>query len=164
MDKPLFADHFRRAHEAALSFAREMVVQHLPEARLFLIYPNQSYDGHPLVSDEEVYPEETLPEDEHLAPLTESETIDWLWRNGKVPEWIDVSVQRCDKKVSFIQLLCCGRYTANDELLYHQQAGRPPFHVTSPPLPPRWKSVEENGRFNLHRHLKKWGQKWKWWP
>jgi hypothetical protein len=61
-----------------------------------LSFPNQSYDGNPLEADEEIFPNESLPEHGYLGPLKYEEALAFLWRAGKVPEWIDVSVQACD--------------------------------------------------------------------
>jgi hypothetical protein len=62
MDKATFHRHLHEASEHAVKFARNYVTNVLPEGRLFLVYPNQSYDGHPLKSDETLYPHDTLPD------------------------------------------------------------------------------------------------------
>jgi len=43
-------------------------------------------------------------------------------------------------------VLSCGRFTANESLLYHEHEGRPPIHVVGPSLPPDW---QEGERFSL---------------
>ena len=139
-----------QASARALSSARAHVFNHLPDECLYLLFPNQSYDGHPLEADEEIFPTESLPQKKYLGPLDLEQVVDHLWRSGKVPEWINVSLEACDVHKSYLQLLCCGRFTANEDLLYHQSAGRPPFQVLSPNLPPRWESVEKNGKFDLY--------------
>jgi hypothetical protein len=150
MDEQTFAAHFRQAHALAITFTRQRVLQNLPDQRMFLLHPNQSYDGHPLVDDEQIYPEDSLPSDKYLGPLTEEQVLAFLWRSGKVPEWINVMVEAQDDNFTYIELLCCGRYTANDENLYHRHEGYPPFHVLSPNLPAGWKSIEESNKFDLY--------------
>ena len=136
----------------ARDWAQIHVVNSLPSFCSFLVYPNQSYDGNQLKGDEELFPSDSLPFPRFIGPLSFEEAFQFLWRNGKVPEWIDVSVQACDADFSYVQLRCCGRFTALEELQYHKAEGYPPFHVQSPSLPPSWKSLEESGKFDLYWH------------
>jgi hypothetical protein len=152
MDSNTFQQRLVQASEKAISWAREHVSNHLPSSYLYLLFPNQSYDGNPLEADEEIFPNESLPERKYLGPLKYEQARAFLWRAGKVPEWIDVSVQACDDQFSYLQLLCCGRFTATDELLYHRAEGYQPFHVVSPNIPPQWETVELNGKFDLYWH------------
>lgn len=149
MERDIFVARFRQSSARALDFAQSFVTQQLPQ-KWFLLYTNQSYDGNPLHNDEEVYPEERSSIQQRPVPFTEDSVINKLWRNGKVPEWVDMAVQECDADFTFINLRCCGRFTSNNELLYHQYEGRPPFHVTGPRLPPGWEGIEKSGKFDLH--------------
>ncbi|BCM88410.1 hypothetical protein IAD21_00241 [Abditibacteriota bacterium] len=149
MNRDTLTFHFRQAYPAAVAFARLFVTQELPDAVRFRVRPNQSYDGNPLGGDEETFAHESLPREQYLGPLTEEEVLAWLWRGGKVPEWVDLSTTACDAQFTYVELLCCGRFTANDKHLYHQREGYPPFHVLGPALPPGWKSLEESGKFDL---------------
>lgn len=47
-------------------------------------------------------------------------------------------------------MLCCGRFTAGNEFLYHKGEGYQPFHVLSPPLPPDFEGIEKGEKFNLY--------------
>src|SRR5688572_12212046 len=49
--------------------------------------------------------------------------------------------------------MCCGRFTAQDELLYHEREGRPPFHVTGPTLPVNY---EDGQRFSIYDRSECW--------
>ena len=152
MDRNSFRESLAGASENAISWARQHVINALPSDYLYLLFPNQSFDENPLVGDEEIFPAESLPDRKYLGPLNLEQVVDYLWRNEKVPEWIDISVQACDNQHSYLQLLCCGRFTALDEMLYHRQQGNPPFHVVSPNLPPNWEGVEKSGKFDLYWH------------
>ena len=152
MERALLQDRLTEASEKALSWARRHVVNCLPSSCLYLIYPNQSYDGNPLKDDEELFPKDSLPFPQFLGPLSFDEAVQFLWRDEKIPEWVDVSVQAHDAEYSYIQLRCCGRFTTIEELLYHRAEGCQPFHVLSPHLPPHWRSLEENGKFDLYWH------------
>jgi len=150
MDLNVFQSRLATASQKAISWAREHVINPLPSAHLYLLFPNQSYDGNPLEHDEQIFPEESLAGGRFLGPLNAEQLVEYLWRDHKVPEWINVSVQAQDEHYSYLQLLCCGRYTARDELLYHTFEGHRPFHVLSPPVPPKWESVEKSGKFDLY--------------
>jgi hypothetical protein len=134
-----------------MKFARMYVRQSLPDEVTFLVYPNQSYDGHSRVGDEVIFPDESLPTGEHVGPLSTDEVVNLLWRNNKVPEWIDVAVRAVEETRTLIALRCCGRFTEQEELLYYRGPRRtPPFGIKSPDLPPDWKGLEESGKFDLH--------------
>jgi hypothetical protein len=150
MERITFDARFRAAAAHVIAFAREHVQQSLPDVAVFRVYPNQSFDGEPRVGDEEVFPEESLPNGRYLGPWPTEKALDYLWRAGKVPEWIDAAVESENGQQSIIGLRCCGRFTASEELLYHRHGGLAPFLIKSPPLPPRWESVEKSGRFDLY--------------
>ena len=153
MDKKTFHQNFIKAIGVVIPFSQKYVTNLLPSDCLSLLYPNMSYDGNPLVDDEQTFPEDSssLSEEEpYIGALTESEVIEFLWRNRKVPEWINVTVSTHDEKITYLELFCCGRFTATEQRLYHTSEGYPPFHVLGPDLPPGWKSIEESGKFDLH--------------
>ena len=149
MDRITFETRLRAAAGRAVEIAREYVRQAVPDAYVFRVFPNQSHDRDPR-GDEVTYPADSLAEGVCHGPWSVAEVVEFLWRSGKVPEWIDAWVDAQDGGCSVIPLLCCGRFTAQDELLYHRGPGRiPPFSVQSPRLPPGWTSIEASGRFDL---------------
>ncbi len=149
MDRSTFMTRLGKAAQHAVQFARRFVREALPDDVVFRVYPNRSYDGNPRVGDEVVFPDESLPEGRCHGPWRIDEVLNFLWRDGKVPEWIDISVQGVEAGHSVVALHCCGRFTGQEDLLYHQNRGMPPFSVKSPDLPPGWESVEASGRFSL---------------
>jgi hypothetical protein len=158
MDQVVFEQHFRTAAEAALQFARRFVVQTLPDQMAFRVYPNQSYDGNPRVADEEVFPDESLGQGCFHGPWSFAEVIRFLWRNSKVPEWVDIAVESEDPSQTILSLQCCGRFTSAEDLLYHRPGGCPPFSIKSPNFPPGVDSVEKHGKFDLHWFAKRMGR------
>lgn len=151
MERATFETRLRTAARGAVQFTRDHFVrQPLPDEFALLVVPNCSFDDNPRVSDEEVFPDESLPAGQSHGPWSVGEAVEFLWRAGKVPEWIDISVVAEDGIRSLVQCRCCGRFSADEERLYHQHAGLAPFHVVSPFLPPGWLSVEASGRFNLY--------------
>jgi hypothetical protein len=69
-----------------------------------------------------------------FGPLSDTAVVDLLWRDGKVPLWIDVTVVARAPRPR-IELCCAGVRTAAD--YYYREAdawsplGRPPFVITS---------------------------------
>ena len=152
MDKEQFQRHLKKATDFVIPFSQEFLIDNLPSSYLYLLFPNQSYDGNPLVGDEVTFPQERLPTREYIGPLNDDGVIDYLWRDGKVPEWVNITVYSYDLKYTYLELLCCGRFTAMKQLLYHRHEGYPPFHALGPCLPPNWESVEQHGKFQLFWH------------
>lgn len=138
------------AAELARDYARTFVTNSLPEKIAFEVHYGCSYDGNPLVGDEK-----TFPGDYKEQPLTTESSEDvasMLWRDGFVPNWINVTVSHEDGARTYIKLECSGRYSATPRLMYHIHEGRPPFHVLGPPTPPGF-DRKQGDKFNLY-----WGK------
>jgi hypothetical protein len=73
----------------------------------------------------------------------------YLWVDGKVPQWVNLSVVAADADHTYIEVTVCGRLAANLADLYHQREGNPPFYVLGPELPPDWESLEVSGKFSI---------------
>lgn len=123
---------------SAVSFTRTLVIETLPDTVVLRIQLNASYDGNPLHPDERVFPLDSDIEPSTLATCSAEDAVDILWRAGHVPEWINVTVAGVTRDATVVELLCCGRFTANEALLYHRGEGYPPFHVLGPTLPINW--------------------------
>jgi hypothetical protein len=134
MDRTTFSQRFERAAARAHGYAQRFVIEQLPTPLRFRIALNSSCDANPLHLDERVFPGERSF-DERLLRCTSDEVVQLLWRDGLVPEWIDLSVVMQLPDATLIEALCCGRFTANEGRLYHVREGLPPFHVLSPCLP-----------------------------
>ena len=147
MDKATFSSRLLEASDLTGDFTVEFASNHIPNSYRYLVSLNQSCD-HDLKPEEHVFPHDVDP----VAPLTSGEVVDILCRDNRVPEWIDIWVERVDSEHSYMRLVCCGRFTDNEAYLYHKEAGIPPFSIKSPPLPPRWS--KEQGRFDLNSRPK----------
>lgn len=135
MDRDTFAERFYEAATQTREFAKQFVEERLPDALRFRVLLNQSHDAGPRLDDERLYPEDSSEERATgLRCCTADRVVTELWRGGMVPEWVDLSVIGLVKKKTIIEVRCCGRFTANEARLYHEEAGLPPFHVQSPPL------------------------------
>jgi hypothetical protein len=85
------------------------------------------------------------------APWSSVQVVQWMWRDGCVPVWVDVCVFNELPGEVVLRLLCAGRRSANPERLYYELDGqRSPFGIKSPLLPPAWK---EGDRFDVGWHL-----------
>ncbi|HWS36946.1 MAG TPA: hypothetical protein VN408_29920 [Actinoplanes sp.] len=116
MDRILFTERLRHATEAARKLAAPSLVEQLPPALILLVRLNMSYG------------ERHFPADEgRVQRLSAEQAADLLWRDGRVPEWIDVAVTSENGTATIVELTCCGRYSA---------AVRDPFHVVGPVRPP----------------------------
>ena len=140
MEKADFHKRLNEATEHAFSFAREMVSNHLPLPIHYIVRLNRSYDGNPLKPGEYVYPDDLALHGPCISPLTSDQVVDLLWREGRIPEWIDIAVVRTDASHTYMELSCCGRFTDVEELLYYSRGKICPFGCKSPPLPPDWKT------------------------
>jgi hypothetical protein len=154
MERITFALRLHEAAAAAREFALAHVEEKLPESLRFRVRLNCSYDRNPLRSDETLYPEDSSPERaKRFIRCNEDEVVTLLWRDGKIPEWIDISVVNEVDSTTILELRCCGRFTSDEELLYHAWQGRPPFHVVGPTLPPKHKQGES---FSIHHRSEAW--------
>jgi len=154
MERELFATRLRDAAMTARDFARQFVEEGLPDTMRFRVRLNSSFDGHPRVGDEVIYPMDGGYERASaLKDCSAEQVVETLWRDGRVPEWIDVSVIAATGAATLLQLVCCGRFTAENQLLYHEREGRAPFHVTGPVLPPQY---VEGQRFSICHRSECW--------
>ena len=138
MDRDVFAARLLAAARWAHEFARGMVLEALPDALTFQVLLNQSNDDIvPLHAAEIVFPRDSSRSRARgLRRCGARTVVDELWRDGRVPEWVDLCVVDVRRRSTVVEALCCGRFTDDESLLYHHAEGWPPFHVTSPVLPP----------------------------
>ncbi|MBL8814409.1 MAG: hypothetical protein JNL58_00150 [Planctomyces sp.] len=132
----------------AIAFAKTMLLDELPDKYVYRIFPNQSYDGNR--EDEEiVYPADSLASLNDYREMTRDDCIRFLYRDGRIPEWIDISVGAADSNLTYVHCRCCGRFTDDDEKLYYNHTNRGPFGIKSPPIPYWIRSGVEGPRFSL---------------
>ncbi|MDQ3132047.1 MAG: hypothetical protein M3Q99_14965 [Acidobacteriota bacterium] len=152
MEKDKFRSNFNLAIQTLVPFARSYLIDSLPLELRYLMFFNQSFDGNELVGDENLFPEDSLPKNRVQEFENQEQVINCLWRNGKIPEWINLFIHSYDENFTFISLICCGRFTADDKLLYHEKEGCQPFHILGPNLPIGFENLETSGKFNLAWH------------
>jgi hypothetical protein len=149
MNKKEFRNLLQSSSNYCVEFSRNYLFNPLDGRIHYLVKPNSSYDRNPLKGDEEIYPEDSLKDGEEYISMNEDEVVEYFWRNGKVPEWIDVSPKKESNGVVYLELMACGRYTANEDAMYYTRNGNGPFGIKGPILPKGWISLEESGKFWL---------------
>jgi hypothetical protein len=117
----------------AIEFARQLVTDDLPDRIKYVLRLGSSYDSSALEEGEQTYPEDYSKPIRYFEKS--EDVVNFLWRNGKVPEWINVSVDSKTAVHTNIKLECCGRFSNRIEHIYHAHEGRAPFHVLGPPVP-----------------------------
>lgn len=129
-----------------LRFGQRFVKNRLPLEVEYIAALNQSHDAN-RAEHEVVYP----GDDGRVVLLDDDEdVVELLYRDGRRPAWIDISVLTVRRRRSVMHLLCRGRYLSDEKLLYYHSRGTHPFGIKSPDLPLR----RREGRFWLPRHSK----------
>ena len=152
LSRDIFKKNLQEAAIITHDFTRTIVTTQLPDAIAYTILYGCSYDGNPLIDDEKNFPEDY---DQELITTTSAEHVtNLLWRDGFVPEWINVTVSHEDGKFTYILLECCGRFTGMEKHLYHRGGGIPPFNpqVAMPGLD---YDLETDGKFPLRQRYNK---------
>lgn len=80
-----------------------------------------------------------------------TDLVDQLWRQEKIPEWIDLSVMSVVDTTTIIRVEWSERLVEDESQCVYAKRGQGPFGIKSPVLPPNWISVEASGRFSLSK-------------
>lgn len=157
MDFGEFVRRLDRAGKRARALAQEVVIDELPSDILYMlpkIDDPRGRRGPPgtikFFGGRFVTPDE-------LSDVPARRAAKLLWIDGKVPRWINVMVVAADAQVTRVRLLSSGDLVVADastlprDVSYAVDPGDPiePFRIRGPLLPPRWRSLELDGRFHL---------------
>ena len=152
--KSNFENSLIKAANRAREFTQKYITNNLPKEIQFKVYLNCSYDEHTMTEGELRITRNW--EIENYEFETPQEVVDLIWiessalrrfppfkqlRKGKIPEWINVTVESENGESTTVALICCGRFSSNPRHIYHILQGLPPFQVVSPPLPSNWKGL-----------------------
>ena len=151
MDRATFTALLHDMSVADRDFAARYVTNEMPDSFRYFAYLSESVDSEPLKPGEKVFAADAARYGKRIGPLTEQAVAVLLWRDGLVPEWIDISVVDADAVHTYFELRCCGRYTAEGALMYYTERGQGPFGLKSPTIPPGWS--EDMPRFALPAKL-----------
>jgi hypothetical protein len=132
VDRDVFAARLSEATARAVELARSYVHDELPAPPVyelrFRVDPPSSCSA-----------DETLvPEDARAAatggPFAATEVVELLWHGGRVPIYVDISVQAAGP-TTLVELLVSGKLGSRTT---HRADGIAPFHVQGPNLPRDW--------------------------
>lgn len=130
MQKPDFRVLLIAASFEATRFGQRFVHDNLRFTFRYIVHLNESNDWNP-APESVLYPED---QGKILKIDTEEGVVDLLFRDGRCPEWIDISVHAVNPCFTVLRLLCCGRFTAERHRLYYEANGFGPFGIKSPDL------------------------------
>lgn len=152
MERDQFAERLSLATTRTVDFGQQFVWNVLPAPCQYLVSLSREGAKHTVHAGETVFPEDAQRAAEYVGPLDVAGVVALVWRAGKIPEWINISVHSADEASTYLELVCCARFTDQERLLYFPQSDICPFQVRGPVVPPGWRG-EDGGKFDLHwRH------------
>lgn len=133
--------------------ARAHLIEDLPTRLSFRVRSNQSYDGMPAQPGETRFAEDSSSDRATTLHRCDFETVvSALWRHGHVPQWVNLAVVGISNSATIIEVVCCGRFTADEGRLYNMPGGTTPFQAIGPVLPPAY----DGTRFSIHARSECW--------
>lgn len=158
MEYKEFWRRYREAKQQAIQIASSIITESLPAIHMpFISFPMRK-PSTDLAYDECVFDRDDLYRKyAHGHPHAEQEMVDFFWRDGFVPRWIDLSVFSTNGTITVFELHASDVFTryGADGCPFFTERHLKPWASKSPPLPPNWQSVEKSGRFSLNWHLTK---------
>ena len=116
MTKQEFLFHLQGASLVSLKFAENYIKNKLTTDFKYNVILNASTDN-PNLTQFDIYPEDNK---KMKLDLTDNEVVELLYRNGKVPVWIDINVLKSNRKSITFNLLCAGRYSDDKKEYYYE--------------------------------------------
>jgi len=157
MTKDEFLKLLRKSSKSSYDFAKRDVTNELPTNFKYSANLNVSCDN-PTLTKFDIYPEDN---GKIINLIDENKVVELLCRKGKVPVWIDISVESVYKNKTIFRLDCAGRYSNEEEEFYYNKQGTGPFGIKSPILPISYVEgqkfkLKNNYRKSLFTILKEW--------
>ncbi len=115
----------------AIDFAEYYVTNNLPKKVIFNVVLNVSKDD-PKLKRFDIFPEDN---NKKYSLIKQQKVVDLLFRNNKIPVWVDINVESIYNNHTVISLFCSGRYSDDSEQYYYNNNGTACFGVKSPNLP-----------------------------
>lgn len=160
MDREKLARHLATASDQVREFAKKYVTNELPAHYRYLIELGRRDNGYPRPDGTPfpvVHYSFRARTDTYLGPLDAAAVLDFFWRDGAVPRWIDMNVRMVDEAYTYLGLMFAGDFHVDEDRLYYGPSfapqlshETPPFQICGPWLPPGWNHRGENEKFDLH--------------
>lgn len=98
---------------------------------------------------------------DRLIRISIDEVVEKLYRDGKTPKWVNLNVVKVDCGYTILECCYSDIFTNDDKLMQFHNEPQSPFKSGSPYLPPHWKGLENDGKFNLVKYDEEegWPQK-----
>ena len=84
--------------------------------------------------------------------MTTEDFVHRVWLEGKIPEWIDLSVFARSDSRTHVGVILAEKFVEEESHCVYAKRGQGPFGIKSPRLPWDWVSLEKSGRFSLSRN------------
>lgn len=149
MNKDEFLNLLRTSTYTCCEFAKNYITDNLLKDFKYIVILNVSTDD-PSLLQFDVYPEDS---GKKVELIDEKDVEDLLYRNGKIPVWIDISVECIHQNKTVIRLLCAGRYSdKSQDYYYNHHDTVSPFGIKGPVFPIGYVKGE---KFRLKNRYKK---------
>lgn len=142
MTKFEFEKQLLKATQLAVDFSQNFITNNISKQITYDIEFNLSLDIN-YGSEFDVYPED---KNKLLLDVELSVVISSLYRKGKVPAWIDISVIKSSNSNTRLNLKCSGRFTNDLKNMYYVHQKTEPFGIKSPDNLP-W--IKNNEKYHL---------------
>jgi hypothetical protein len=121
----------------------------------FRVHLNGSYDDN--AGPEFVrFPEDSSRRSDLGSKEVSAErVVDLLWRNGLVPQWVNVQVVAETGDATVLDITACGRFTGDDSNLYYADTEYAPFGPKGPWLPVGY---VDGQRFSIYEQSACWSR------
>jgi len=77
----------------------------------------------------------SMEDDKMKTDLLDVEVVDLLYREAKVPIWIEINVLESKENCTLFNLFCSGKYSSDKEKFHYNDDGSGPFGVKHPQFP-----------------------------
>ena len=133
MDRTSFKSQLTKCSKMAACFARNFILDKITDEFLYDV-EIQTAPGY-------------LENPYFVAEMDEDSVCSILWKDGKVPEWIDIYVKRRKGSYTVLELDCSCRFEESPSKLFNRWNNTEPFEVKSPVFPFGWNC--SHGKFRL---------------
>lgn len=162
MDRSTFQNHLLTVTQIVLEHTPELVVNALPREVRYLLFACDT-DEQALLQHDELADGSMLRfsrpdwyrDRAWGGPKVAAEVVSFLWREGRVPVWVNLYAYAADAHTTYLKVVWSGDFTDHDSHLYYRdwnEPPTPPFVGGGPPLPIGWRSIEQSGKFDINWH------------
>ena len=124
MDKQTFTDHFKLLLVHLNDLTTQYCFNRLSGNYKFIIEPSQRVTSEHLTDEENNYI--TVWNQLENKVIDFDQVVNLLWKNAKIPKWIDCNVYSVSSDFTIVHLLFSRQFREEEEL-YYLESGTGPF-------------------------------------